>query len=176
MENKILIISSEFPPGPGGIGNHAFNICNELNKRGYQMIINTKSDYVDQNQEAKFDLDRPYKIFRFKRKQTTLQTWIHRLKIIRRSIIKLITVIIMFISIINTFGISPIEIGRENVELYIQLDRQLFSSRHLQFSSHVLLLNLVTAISPHRCAPWMQQQSTLLSSSACARRYWRIKQ
>ena len=88
MENKILIISSEFPPGPGGIGNHAFNICNELNRRGYQIIINTKSDYVDKNQEVMFDLDRPYKIIRFERKQTTLQTWIHRLKIIRRSIIK----------------------------------------------------------------------------------------
>ena len=30
MKNKILIISSEFPPGPGGIGNHAFNISNEF--------------------------------------------------------------------------------------------------------------------------------------------------
>ena len=56
MKNKILIISSEFPPGPGGIGNHAFNISNELTKRGYGVIINTISDYVDKNQEVLFDL------------------------------------------------------------------------------------------------------------------------
>ena len=41
MNNKILFISSEFPPGPGGIGNHASNIANELARKGYQIIINT---------------------------------------------------------------------------------------------------------------------------------------
>ena len=45
MKNKILIISSEFPPGPGGIGNHGFNISNELTKRGYRVIINTISGW-----------------------------------------------------------------------------------------------------------------------------------
>ena len=69
MNNKILFISSEFPPGPGGIGNHAFNIANELAKRGYQIIINTKSDYVNQNQEAKFDKNCNYKVYRFTRKK-----------------------------------------------------------------------------------------------------------
>ena len=80
MKNKILIISSEFPPGPGGIGNHAFNLSNGLIKRGYEVIINTKSDYSDKNQEDLFDINFSYKIFRFRRKKTSLQNWIHRLK------------------------------------------------------------------------------------------------
>ncbi len=88
MKNKILVISSEFPPGPGGIGSHAFNLSNGLSKRGYEVIINTKSDYVDKDQEVLFDMKCPYKIFRFERKRTTLQNWIHRLKIIRRTILK----------------------------------------------------------------------------------------
>ncbi len=88
MKNKILIISSEFPPGPGGIGSHAFNLSNGLNKRGYEIIINTKSDYADKNQEHLFDLRCPYKVFRFRRKKTTLQNWIHRLIIIRKTILK----------------------------------------------------------------------------------------
>ena len=88
MKNKILIISSEFPPGPGGIGNHAFNISNELTKRGYRVIINTISDYVDKNQEVLFDLKYSYKIFRFKRKKNAFLTWLHRLIIIRKTIIK----------------------------------------------------------------------------------------
>ena len=65
MKNKILVISSEFPPGPGGIGSHAFNLSNELNKRGYKVIINTKSDYVDKDQEVLFDIKCTYKIIRF---------------------------------------------------------------------------------------------------------------
>ncbi len=88
MKNKILVISSEFPPGPGGIGSHAFNLSNELNKRGHEVIINTKSDYVDKNQEILFDLRCPYKVFRFKRKKMTIQNWIHRLVVIRRTILK----------------------------------------------------------------------------------------
>ena len=88
MKNKVLVISSEFPPGPGGIGNHAFNLSNELSKRGYQIIINTKSDYVDKSQEVLFDMKCSFKIFRFKRKKNILQNWIHRFKTIRRTILK----------------------------------------------------------------------------------------
>ena len=96
MRNKVLIISSEFPPGPGGIGNHAFNISNELNKRGYQIIINTISDYADENREVSFDRDCSFKVYRFKRCNFTLLTWVQRLKTIRETIIryKIETVII----------------------------------------------------------------------------------
>ena len=69
MKNKILIISSEFPPGPGGIGSHAFNLSDGLSKRGYEVIINTKSDYVDKYQEDLFDIKFSYKIYRFRRKK-----------------------------------------------------------------------------------------------------------
>ncbi len=88
MKNKFLLISSEFPPGPGGIGNHAYNLSNELSKRGYEIIINTKSDYVDKNQEILFDVKCPFKIFRFGRKKTIFRNLIHRLKIIRKTILK----------------------------------------------------------------------------------------
>ncbi len=88
MKNKVLIISSEFPPGPGGIGSHAFNLSNGLSKRGYEVIINTKSDYVDKDLEVLFDKKCSYKIFRFKRKRTTLQNLFHRLSIITRTIFR----------------------------------------------------------------------------------------
>ena len=32
MKTKILILTSEFPPGPGGIGNHAFNLAEQFLK------------------------------------------------------------------------------------------------------------------------------------------------
>ena len=88
MKNKILFISSEFPPGPGGIGNHAYNISNELTKRGYKIIINTKSDYVSQKQEVMFDKDCRFKIYRFKRKKIIFLSWINRLIRIRKTILR----------------------------------------------------------------------------------------
>ena len=42
---------------------------------------------MDKNQEVLFDIKYSYKIFRFRRKKTSFQNWIHRLKIIRETII-----------------------------------------------------------------------------------------
>ena len=87
-ENKILIVSSEFPPGPGGIGNHAFNLSFELNKRGHEVVINTISDYVTEDKASVFDEKLPYKVYRFKRYKNTLLTWIFRLSTIKNTIDK----------------------------------------------------------------------------------------
>jgi len=38
-KKTILIVSSEFPPGPGGIGDHAFNLSNELVDSGYPVHV-----------------------------------------------------------------------------------------------------------------------------------------
>ena len=53
--SKTLFISSEFPPGPGGIGTHAFNVSNTLRKRKLEVIICTVSDYVSDEQAKNFD-------------------------------------------------------------------------------------------------------------------------
>tara|TARA_B100001989_G_C24537823_1_gene465542 strand:+ start:951 stop:2054 length:1104 start_codon:yes stop_codon:yes gene_type:complete len=88
VKNKILIVSSEFPPGPGGIGNHAFNLSFELNKRGHEVVINTISDYVTEDKASVFDEKLPYKVYRFKRYKNTLLTWIFRLSTIKNTIDK----------------------------------------------------------------------------------------
>ena len=36
---EIIIYSSEFPPGPGGIGNHAYNLANYLSKFHYKITV-----------------------------------------------------------------------------------------------------------------------------------------
>lgn len=43
MKNKVLIITSEFPPGPGGIGNQAYHIARYLKKNGYNIDVYTSS-------------------------------------------------------------------------------------------------------------------------------------
>lgn len=36
---KILILSSEFPPGPGGIGAHAYNLMIQFRKHGNEVVV-----------------------------------------------------------------------------------------------------------------------------------------
>lgn len=43
MNNRVLIIASEFPPGPGGLGNQAYNIASYLKTHGYKLQVYTSS-------------------------------------------------------------------------------------------------------------------------------------
>ena len=51
---NILFISSEFPPGPGGIGNHAWNLSKELNNH-IPVHVLTGSDYATSEKCLEFD-------------------------------------------------------------------------------------------------------------------------
>ena len=44
--NKILIITSEFPPAPGGIGNHSYNLAKNLSLRGAEISVLVISDII----------------------------------------------------------------------------------------------------------------------------------
>ena len=51
---KILIVASEFPPLPGGIGNHAYNLASNLVSLGYEVTV--IADHRDSiADEVKFD-------------------------------------------------------------------------------------------------------------------------
>ncbi len=53
--NKILIITSEFIPGPGGIGNHAFNLANHLSKRQYPVDVIAPGSCARRKEENRID-------------------------------------------------------------------------------------------------------------------------
>ncbi len=42
IKAKIIILASEFPPGPGGIGDHAFNLSEQLIDNGYEVWVITE--------------------------------------------------------------------------------------------------------------------------------------
>ena len=69
LNNSILIISSEFPPQPGGIGNHAYNLALALEKGGKQLTVLTDIRSQDGKQEKTFDLQLPFYVQRVKRRQ-----------------------------------------------------------------------------------------------------------
>ena len=62
---RILLITSEFPPLPGGIGNHAFLLSKYLIKLEYNVSVLT--DYRSLKEDNFFDANQNFKIVRVKR-------------------------------------------------------------------------------------------------------------
>jgi phosphatidylinositol alpha-1,6-mannosyltransferase len=63
MKRKLLIISSEFPPNPGGIGNHAYNVAFAFYKKGYDISVLTN----EPDHKVDGDFPEPFPVVRIKR-------------------------------------------------------------------------------------------------------------
>ena len=74
---NILFISSEFPPGPGGIGNHAWNLSKELNNH-IPVHVLTVSDYATSEKCLEFDKKERFYIHRFERYRLPTLTYLIR--------------------------------------------------------------------------------------------------
>lgn len=53
---KILLISSEFPPGPGGIGRHAFSLVKVLKPR-HDLTVVSNQDWAEEAEKIEFKKD-----------------------------------------------------------------------------------------------------------------------
>lgn len=62
---KILILSSEFPPGPGGIGTHAFQLAKNFALASQEVQVLTPQDYAAEEEIADFNGSQPFAISRF---------------------------------------------------------------------------------------------------------------
>jgi phosphatidylinositol alpha-1,6-mannosyltransferase len=62
---RLLIVSSEFPPGPGGIGTHAFCLASNLMKLGWKVSVVTSQDYANEDEIRSFNASQPFPIVRF---------------------------------------------------------------------------------------------------------------
>ena len=68
MKKKILLLSSEFPPQPGGIGHQAYNLARELSAAGRELTVLTNSrGQKDRAEEQSFDGVLPFKVIRVPR-------------------------------------------------------------------------------------------------------------
>lgn len=65
MTKTILLITSEFPPLPGGIGNHACMLAKYLQKNGFEVSVVT--DFRDKNQDIVFDAKQIFTVYRIRR-------------------------------------------------------------------------------------------------------------
>jgi phosphatidylinositol alpha-1,6-mannosyltransferase len=63
-QNKhILLFSSEFPPGPGGIGTHAYQIASHLEKFGWKLRVVTSQDYTTKMEVTSFNSRQEFAIY-----------------------------------------------------------------------------------------------------------------
>jgi phosphatidyl-myo-inositol dimannoside synthase len=85
-QKKALLISTEFPPGPGGIGCHAFQLTKELGKLGWQFYVLSEQNYCTESEREEFNKEFPFKISTLKSgpsKFDLIKRWRYCKKIIK---------------------------------------------------------------------------------------------
>jgi len=62
----VLFLSSEFPPGPGGIGTHAHQVSLGLHAAGWRPVVLSPQDYASEDEIASFDAEQPFPVVRLR--------------------------------------------------------------------------------------------------------------
>jgi len=75
---KILLITSEFPPQPGGIGNHAYHLAKSFQENGLQVQVISDQRSGEGSEEQKFDKQQDFEIIRIERKNPIIFQTIKR--------------------------------------------------------------------------------------------------
>lgn len=63
---RLLFVSSEYPPGPGGIGTHAHQICRHWAAAGRHVEVATPQDYVTDDRAAAFNAEQDVVVHRLR--------------------------------------------------------------------------------------------------------------
>ncbi|MDC0467763.1 glycosyltransferase family 4 protein [Bacteroidia bacterium] len=79
MRNRILIVASEFPPLPGGIGNHAFNLANSLTNKKYKVSVLTDCRSYG-NKELVYDNSLSFNVIRILLKKNRMLMYFKRVQ------------------------------------------------------------------------------------------------
>jgi phosphatidylinositol alpha-1,6-mannosyltransferase len=76
---RLLILSTEFPPGPGGIGTHAFELAQRLQAREWQVRVVASQDHARSNEIEAFNRNQSFSMRPWGRSRiavvTPLQRW-----------------------------------------------------------------------------------------------------
>lgn len=76
--NKILIVSSEFPPNVGGIGNHAYNLANSLAGEGFDVTVMADIINLTQKELRQFEAEQTFKIKWITRRRFVIHSYLQR--------------------------------------------------------------------------------------------------
>ena len=67
MKKRVLLVSSEFPPGPGGIGQHAYSLVQALRVEHFEVVVMSPADFVSNDETRDFDSKQNFEIIRYQR-------------------------------------------------------------------------------------------------------------
>lgn len=73
------MITSEFPPQPGGIGVHAYHIAKQLSEHQIEVSVLTDQRSESGEKERSFDRKLPFEINRVRRKNTLILSYLKRI-------------------------------------------------------------------------------------------------
>lgn len=62
LYDQIIIISSEFPPGPGGIGTHAYQLAKYFSDHGIKVVVCAPQDYALEKEIIEFNQNCNFKV------------------------------------------------------------------------------------------------------------------
>jgi phosphatidyl-myo-inositol dimannoside synthase len=83
---RLLLLSSEFPPGPGGIGTHAFHLARHLTKLGWEVCVLTSQAYVNPMAREDFNRRQTFHVQALPERDTGALWWARRLQVIVESV------------------------------------------------------------------------------------------
>lgn len=82
---NIVIVTSEFPPQPGGIGNHAYNLALFLAKEQCHVCVIADQRSENGKAESLFDKALSFEVIRIKRHKWRLKMYLKRLAVTSQS-------------------------------------------------------------------------------------------
>jgi phosphatidylinositol alpha-1,6-mannosyltransferase len=83
---RLMIISTEFPPGPGGIGTHAYQVAKHLAGAGWQVRVLSPQDYADADEIAQFNRQQGFEVCRLPTLEWKAWQALQRLMLVQRSL------------------------------------------------------------------------------------------
>ena len=79
---RLLLLSSEFPPGPGGIGTHACQLARHLTRLGWGVRVLSPQSYVAVETRDAFNRRQPFDITPFPERETGANWQVERIRLI----------------------------------------------------------------------------------------------
>ena len=75
---RLLLLSSEFPPGPGGIGTHAFQLARHLSRLGWAVRVASPQPYTSAGESESFNRRQPFSVTAFPDRDSGRLWWAQR--------------------------------------------------------------------------------------------------
>lgn len=77
---RLLLLSSEFPPGPGGVGTHAFQLARHLARLDWNVMVQSPQPYVSDAERDAFNARQPFTIVPLVDRKAGGGWWLDRLR------------------------------------------------------------------------------------------------